>query len=389
MPKIKVGAQELYDVDVTHISLVQRGANRVPFRIIKSADGKKDTAMLNFRSLFKTAPSAPAVAAVIVSKSLPQAAATAVVEKAGFATDKLDADQDGAYVFAQVDGDVGDGVLLKMDDYMAVMVTGDAITKAMETYNFDTMSFGELMAQEGFVPSFTMATEMLKSAFMNMVSKAESRDDLVSAMESAVDEFGDFVTALARSVPEDAFRAEFMKYDDLPGDDMKDGDEPDAKAKGYDKDKAKGGKKKADADPEAGPETSPEADAAGAEGADDRETAQDDAEEPEGNDGGSDPADVAAAVKAALDDALAPLAKSIGDLRKVVDSQGERIETVAENAKKAEETARKADAAVRGSVNGTTAGDPEDAPSKRGRTKSAGDPPLIDTAYERHTDRKQ
>lgn len=389
MPRIKVQAQELHDVDVTHISLVQRGANRVPFRIVKNADGQEKTAMLNFRALFKTDPPKPQIAAVVVSKTLSQAAATRAVEKAGFATDRLDAGQDGAYIFAQHDGDVEHGVLLKMDDHLALVVTGDAITKALETYNFETTSFSEIMAQEGFVPSFGMATDMLKSVVMNMVSKAENRDELVTAMESAVDEFGDFVTALARSVPEDAFRAEFMKYDEVDGEDRDvppddaDAGEPGAKAKSY-KDKGKGGKKKADAPDdadgsEAGDDADPEAKAKS-------ESAEDGAQDDEGDRDAQAGADVAAAIKDALSEALAPLSKTIADLDKTVGAQGKALKEVSARAEKAEEAATKATKAVRGKVNGSAAPDPTEESRRKGDDAAYADPPLIDTAYARFSE---
>ncbi|GAO23529.1 hypothetical protein ALISP_3349 [Alicycliphilus sp. B1] len=46
--KIKITAKEMKDADVRFISLVKRGANRLPFRIIKSA---KDSDMLNLTTL--------------------------------------------------------------------------------------------------------------------------------------------------------------------------------------------------------------------------------------------------------------------------------------------------------------------------------------------------
>jgi hypothetical protein len=50
MARLKVKASELRDVSVNFVSLVKRGANRIPFRIVKSDDG--GTAVLDLGSFF-------------------------------------------------------------------------------------------------------------------------------------------------------------------------------------------------------------------------------------------------------------------------------------------------------------------------------------------------
>lgn len=55
MPKFKVKANEMTEATVSHISLVDRGANRIPFKIVKqekSGMSAKHFASLDLRNLF-------------------------------------------------------------------------------------------------------------------------------------------------------------------------------------------------------------------------------------------------------------------------------------------------------------------------------------------------
>lgn len=396
MPKIKIEANELIDVDATHVSLVKRGANRVPFRIVKNADGKRSPAMFHFDRLFRkeAAPAAPAVSAIVVSKSLTAKQAKHVVTKAGFDADRMNDEHDGAYVFPQIDGDI-DGKLVKMDDNIAIVVTGEAIQKAFEGMNFEATSFDTVMAQEGFVPSIDMAMGMLRNTVANILSKAESRDDLVSKMEQAVEEFGEFVAALSTAVPDDAFRMEVMKYDDLP--DAEEGDEPAegeaegdasddslsgqiAKAMHGDKDKRKRRGNKTKEGDEA--ETKAKSD-------DEVEEGQEAAEgEAEGGDEGAhdEPAaadaseDMAAMIAQSIQAAMAPVTEAIESMQKTVAKTNDELAEVKTKAEQADKVAKAAQTAVKGRVNGDAGGDPDPEPKRKAETQR-GDPPLIDTGY--------
>ena len=71
MRKLQLKATELVDTDVNFVSLVTRGANRIPFRITKEDEQMLDLHKIA-RSLFKTADPKPEIVAVIAQKGADQ-----------------------------------------------------------------------------------------------------------------------------------------------------------------------------------------------------------------------------------------------------------------------------------------------------------------------------
>src|SRR3990172_7673579 len=86
--KMKVPLRELSNLDVNWVSLVDRGANRIPFRIVKR-DPNKESPMLNLSNAFgrvKKAeqPKETTVSAVVLAKgdqSVIDAARAVLVEQ--------------------------------------------------------------------------------------------------------------------------------------------------------------------------------------------------------------------------------------------------------------------------------------------------------------------
>lgn len=404
MPKIKVEANELIGVEATHVSLVKRGANRVPFRIVKNADGKRSPLMFSFDRLFhkKADPVAPAVAAVVVSKSLSEAQAKHVVTKAGFDASGIDSGNEAVFLFPQVEGEI-EGQVLKVDDNLAIVVTGEAIKKAFEGMNFESMDFGSVMAQEGFVPSVDLAMGMLRNTVANILSKAESRDQMVSAMEQAIDEFGEFVTALSSAVPDQAFNMQMMKSEDLLSDfeaePAEEGEEKVEKAEedtltdqivkamNGDKEKKRRGKYK-------GKATEEEEEMKGAKKSDDSEAsesaegASEGEEAPEAEAGeetlseASGEPDMAQLIADSIQAAMAPVTEAIGSVQKAVEEQGKQIAEVKTKADEAGKVAKAAQTAVKGRVNGEPSADPDPAQTRKSEDGGdKGEPALIDTGY--------
>ena len=67
MRKLQLKATELVDTDVNFVSLVERGANRIPFRITKEDEQMLDLHKIG-RSLFRKAEPKPEIVAVIAQK---------------------------------------------------------------------------------------------------------------------------------------------------------------------------------------------------------------------------------------------------------------------------------------------------------------------------------
>lgn len=205
MPKMVVKATELKDTDVQFVSLVKRGANRIPFRFTKS----EDEPMLDLhkigRSLFRKGDGKPAVAAVLARKSADQDAIKARLTKAGLAVDNA-SEKEGTVVYAQKGVDQEGAVVVKLDDNVALVVTN--VQKAFESYDFSSTTFGEVFKAGSFYPSMCVANDMLASTVSNIMYDAADPASAAEAISKAVDEYKDYVTALASSLPVQAFKAD-------------------------------------------------------------------------------------------------------------------------------------------------------------------------------------
>lgn len=212
MPKLQVDAQELTNVQVSHVSLVKRGAIRIPFRILKS---EGDVSMINLTHLFKRDPMVPTVAAVIVNKASDLEVAKARLTKANFQIEKFDDTQEGVIIFPQSDSieDIIPGkdgaYIVKMDEMLSCVITG--VAKAFEPINFDSASFDEVLSQEGMRPGIHLSMDVLGATVSNILAKAEDREEMVTDLSKALDEFKSHIVAMASAVPESAFSIDFFK----------------------------------------------------------------------------------------------------------------------------------------------------------------------------------
>lgn len=209
---ITVPANKLENVDVDYISLVARGANRVPFRIIKS----QEHGMINLTNL-KTLLKKTAVVkkqelyGVVLPKALADnEQVMAAVAKAGIAIDKK-VEKDGVVLLKQQDGEAGDkAVTLKLSDNVAIVLKG--------FYGMpEGADFNEILKTQGFYPGFSMATEALYMAVRNVLmdETTKSTDDAVKKVDSALDQFHTYVVSILSEVPPSAFKVEKAVADAL------------------------------------------------------------------------------------------------------------------------------------------------------------------------------
>ena len=351
MPQFKFEANELTNVQLSHVSLVKRGAIRLPFRILKS-EGDGD--MINLSKIFKTEPKVPTVAAVLINKAANIETAKARLTKAGFQIETFDDTQDGIIIFPQVEAlpDITPGengvYIVKMDEQLSVILTG--VEKAFEPINFDSTSFDEVLAQEGMRPGIHLSMDVLGATVSNILAKAEDRGEMVGDLTKALDEFRDHIVDMAQAVPENAFSVDFFKA--APDED----DKPAPAA-------------------ETPPAETPAANAP---------VSEPPAETPPAEAPAGDPPIAAAPAAAGMSEVvgqMAALAKGIAALTVLtketstkVDAQGKRIDETAALAKSASEAANKISNTVRGDA------DDDPAPVTKGVVDTS-NPPLMDTAF--------
>jgi len=358
----------LEDVDVSCIGFVKAGANRAPWKIMKS-DGpkpKENAPMIDFQKLFKIAPPAvPTVAAIIVSKDADQDFIKARIEAAGFLTDSVE-EQGDVFLYKQITAalDTEDVVVIKFDDDLAVMV--QKISKTFSDMNFGSGDFDEVLSQEGFFPSMRLGMDILGHTIGNIMSKAEAQSEAATEIDDAIVQFRGYVSDLLSAIPTEAFKLE----DPMVIETAKKA-HPDKKKKKDEETGADEGKQVAD--PGEGEGTG--------------------VQDPDPEKPGIDAAgqEMGALVKATIEAALVPLRESISSVATSTSKMAEQISALDTRvgeldgvAKAAGEQAASTAKLVKGSVQGD-ADDPDK--GKHLRLMKDGDkggaPPMLDTAYAR------
>lgn len=209
----KIAAKELTEADVRFISLVNRGANRDPFRIVKG-----EQPMIDLGRIFTRKAAKAGVSFIAVSKALALVDAKALVEKAGYSIDNV-VEQDEGVVFVQPGFDANDQVVLyrASADVMVGLHTPqfDNIKKGYESYNWQSTDFKEVLATEQTIPLFHMALSALSDTFYNVIEKAESPEEARQGVDKMLNDFRAHVLDVMSNVPVSAFKLETVLADFL------------------------------------------------------------------------------------------------------------------------------------------------------------------------------
>lgn len=179
MATIRTKLKQLRDADVRFISLVDRAATRIPFRVLKRE--KENTMGIDLTKVFKsdgTAGKKPHVAALVVFAQKSEAAGTQVLEAIkthGFKTDivqKSDAGETLVYVQSDQKGETH---VVRLSDQTLVNVAGLKVPEGW---------VGEMIEEHGFFPDLQMATMALYDE-MALVAKSETpQADAKAVLES-------------------------------------------------------------------------------------------------------------------------------------------------------------------------------------------------------------
>lgn len=214
MPKVQIEATELVNPSVGFVSMVKRGANRIPFRITKGDTEDMIDLTQAARTLFqKSAPTiSPTVIGVAVTKSADLAPIQAALKESGIDVSTfVKTEDDTAVTLTKADSSAKDGevLVMKAGEDVAIMVHAPAeFVKSMTTYDWESTSFKEVMQKGTFAPTVCMAQDMLQRTFFNIMEKAENPKDLAKMLKGAVGEFEEYVVALAKGLPETVFKAD-------------------------------------------------------------------------------------------------------------------------------------------------------------------------------------
>ena len=375
MPRLQLDAQELTATEVDFVSLVKRGANRLPFRIVKE-DTEDMLDLARLTRVFRKADPVPVVIAAVVRKGADLDAARDRLARAGLALDGM-AEEAELVVFRQPNATSGDEALIKLDDDLGLVVSG--LAKAGDTGLGET-AFGRQFQSEAFLPSMRLASGMLGSSVAGIIEKAESPTEAAAQIAEAVDDFKAYVTGLAAALPQQALKADLAPMAksvtvnlnlNTPASNIEGspthGNDTDTRLT------TQGTSNAIESSPTAGnetprnPATKPSIGTAAANN------------DIEGSpvaksDSAVDPGAILAGVEALLQKGLggmqAQLTAAMAGVQRDVAGMGDRLDRVERRARKAEE-------AVRGTVTSDAAADRADLR----KTATAKVPPLLDTAF--------
>jgi hypothetical protein len=206
MTTIKLTATELANAHTNIVSMVKRGANRIPFRFVKEdSEEMLDLNKIGQSAFAKAEVKKPGVLAVIVNKSADLAAVKETLKDTGLSLEKGEEGED-TIVFKQ-DGikefEVG---FLKLDDNVVVAVSG--LQKSFSTYNWSDTDFSTIFAQQSFFPTLYQATEAFRDCVYNIMQKSEDKGAISTLVSKAHSDFGQLVNTLVASIPEAAVKAD-------------------------------------------------------------------------------------------------------------------------------------------------------------------------------------
>ena len=205
MAKVRLNVNKLGDPTVNYISLVSRGANRIPFRIVKHEQEQSmiDLASLNLSKLFKgekaTAESTvpqPSIVGFVTMKDENFDTVKKHLKDAGYKISDTHEEADGSVVFKQTAEMPDEFAVLKMADSLLVLVEGIDAEQAVEGTIYES-----LLKEDSFLPSQEIATKGLQLAMEEISAADEPATDKVAKMELVTKDYNGYLAKLFNWVP--------------------------------------------------------------------------------------------------------------------------------------------------------------------------------------------
>ena len=211
MPTLAFKATEMKAAKVVHISLVDRAATRMPFKVIKQENPMKSFKHLDLASVFKREAivESPEIVGVITMKSEGYQSIAEGIADAGFDVSKADELEDGSVVFSQSDASPEDCAIIRISDNAVLAV------KSFRPYNVDmTMadgtSFSDVVKAQGFSPGVGTMVDVLRFGVLSMAEKSDDPEAAAQAVAKMFDEARNYTVAMVKALPSKAFKLESL-----------------------------------------------------------------------------------------------------------------------------------------------------------------------------------
>lgn len=221
--KVKILGTELMDATIEFVSLVKRGANMSPFRIIKAEDMESDEITSETEEnkiawwktagkLLKEGENAPetsessdkvGISAIFVKKSAIEKAYP-ILEAHGFSVSRENIEVEDDVIMLKLDNFKGTGSLIALTPEVGIAT--DSVIKFFDPFLAST-DFNE-NAGTAFFPSLGIAQDALNETIFNVLQSAGSDEDAASGIKKALSAFAKHVNRLAKTLPSEVFKLE-------------------------------------------------------------------------------------------------------------------------------------------------------------------------------------
>lgn len=208
--RIKTTIKKLSDAEACKVSLVGHAANRIPFRIIKSAK-HQENGMINLSRIFKGEAAVetneevkPSLVAVVVQKSDASDALKADLAGKGFEVETVIENDDETVTYVQK------GEELNLDEQNVVRQSDGLllVVKGFKPWTDALTAFADIANAQGFFPGMRCAGEILCDSISREVSEADNPADAAAKVGATIDAYKSHVLALIEALPSVAFKME-------------------------------------------------------------------------------------------------------------------------------------------------------------------------------------
>ncbi len=206
--KIKMKGSELKKVDIEFLSLVKRGANRAPFKVVKAEDQvaasltQKTGLVGAVQKFFQLSEPSPSVVAVFVEKSALDRTLPNLAD-AGFKLDKHEL-MDDCVVFKQDGFDAAEEVImLKSEKTVGFAIAN--VTKFADLFCGD-LAFDPSVADSGFYPGLNAAMGALQATMGEHLAKGESSD-----AENMIAAYQNYSKQVVKALPSELWKFESLQ----------------------------------------------------------------------------------------------------------------------------------------------------------------------------------
>lgn len=199
--KIKVLGNELIDPEIDMISLVKRGANQAPFKIMKAEDADPSV-ISRLRETFGHTDAAKVAALFVRQDAVSQV--EPILKSEGWTTTSSHKAGEFTY-YPQVDGELEVGTIMPLDKDVAVGF--DRMIKEFAPFPEST-DFNENQKSSAFLPNVHQSMDALAGTIWNVLQSAQTPDDASEGITKAVGAFAKHMKGLVGSLPQSVFKTE-------------------------------------------------------------------------------------------------------------------------------------------------------------------------------------